>query len=38
LKRPVFSGSLAKELFGLSLLKGLEKMDFSAVYEAIKEG
>jgi len=38
LKRPVFSGSLAKEVFGLSLLKGLEKMDFSAVYQTIKEG
>jgi 3-hydroxyisobutyrate dehydrogenase len=38
LKRPVFSGSLAKEVFGLSLLKGLEKMDFSAVYEVLKEG
>lgn len=37
LKRPLFTGTIAKELYGLSLLKGMEELDFSAVYKALQK-
>ena len=32
LKRPLFVGSIAKELFGMTFARNLDTMDFSAVY------
>ncbi len=37
MKRPLFTGSIAKELFGLTFGRGLETMDFSAIYTILKE-
>src|SRR2546425_10561793 len=37
LRRPLFSGSTAKELFGMSFLKGLGDQDLSAVYRVLEE-
>jgi len=36
LKRPLFTGSMAKEIFGLVSAKGMEQMDFSVVYKILK--
>ena len=36
LKRPLFTGSTAKEIFALAAAKNLEKMDFSVVYKVLK--
>ena len=36
LRRPLFSGSTAKELFGMSFLKGLGDQDLSAVYRVLE--
>jgi 3-hydroxyisobutyrate dehydrogenase len=37
LKRPLFTGSIAKELFGMTYSKDLDHLDFSAVYMIFKE-
>ncbi len=37
LKRPVFTGSIAKELYGLAMAHGMEDQDFSAVYKLLKK-
>jgi 3-hydroxyisobutyrate dehydrogenase len=36
LKRPLFTGTVAKELFGLTFKDGKEGLDFSALYEVLK--
>lgn len=36
MKRPLFTGSLAKEIFGMTLSEGIEAEDFSAVYRIFK--
>ncbi len=36
LKRPLFTGAVAKELFGMTFGRGMADQDFSAVYEVIK--
>lgn len=36
LKRPLFTGSIAKELFGLTFKENMEALDFSAVYRILK--
>jgi 3-hydroxyisobutyrate dehydrogenase len=35
LKRPLFMGGLARELFGLARSKGLGELDFSAIFKAV---
>jgi 3-hydroxyisobutyrate dehydrogenase len=37
LKRPCFTGSIVKELFGMTFPKSLDGLDFSAVYKVMKE-
>ena len=37
LKMPLFTGSIAKELFGMTMARGMEGLDFSAVYKVMKE-
>lgn len=37
MKSPVFTASVIKELYGLAAMRGMEGLDFSAVYKAIKE-
>ncbi len=37
LKRPLFTGSVAKELFGMTFAKNLDHLDFSGVYKMMKE-
>lgn len=37
LKRPLFTGSVAKELFGMTFSRDLDHLDFSAVYRIMKE-
>ncbi len=37
LKRPLFTGSVAKELFGLAMAHGMENQDFSVVYKLLKK-
>lgn len=36
LKRPLFTGSTAKELFGMAFSKGMETLDFSVIYKIMK--
>jgi len=36
LRRPLFTGSVVKELFGLTFTKNMEALDFSAVYKVLK--
>jgi len=36
LKRPLFTGSTAKELFGMAFSKGMDTMDFSVIYKIMK--
>ncbi|NJD55993.1 MAG: NAD(P)-dependent oxidoreductase [Nitrospirae bacterium] len=36
LKRPLFTGSVVKELFGMTFSRDIEDQDFSAVYEVMK--
>jgi 3-hydroxyisobutyrate dehydrogenase len=36
LKRPLFTGSTAKELFGMAFSKGMDTMDFSVIYRIMK--
>jgi len=36
LKRPLFTGSAAKELFGMTFSKGIDTLDFSAIYKIMK--
>jgi 3-hydroxyisobutyrate dehydrogenase len=37
MRRPLFTGSAVKELFAMTFPKGLDAMDISAVYRALKE-
>ncbi len=37
LKRPLFTGSIAKELFGMTFAKGIDGLDFSGIYTILKE-
>ena len=37
LKRPLFTGSIVKELFGMTLFKEIDHLDFSGVYKVLKE-
>ncbi|MFO7968194.1 MAG: NAD(P)-dependent oxidoreductase [Archaeoglobaceae archaeon] len=37
MKMPLFTGTIAKELFGITLSKEMEDSDFSAVYKALKK-
>jgi 3-hydroxyisobutyrate dehydrogenase len=37
LKRPLFTGSVVKELFGLTFSKKMDDLDFSAIYRVMKE-
>ncbi len=37
MKMPLFTGTIAKELYGITLSKQMEDMDFSAVYKALKK-
>lgn len=37
LKRPLFTGSAAKELFGMTFSRNLDGLDFSAIYKIMKE-
>lgn len=37
LRRPLFTGSMAKELFGMTFPRSLEGLDFSAVYTVFRE-
>ena len=37
LKRPLFTGSVTKELFGMTLSKGLDSLDFCAIYRILKD-
>jgi len=37
MKRPLFTGSITKELFGLTFTKGLDALDFSGIYRILKE-
>jgi len=36
LKRPLFTGSTAKELFGMTFSKGMDTLDFSGIYKIMK--
>jgi 3-hydroxyisobutyrate dehydrogenase len=36
LRRPLFTGSIVKELFGLTFKENMETLDFSAVYKVLK--
>jgi 3-hydroxyisobutyrate dehydrogenase len=36
LGRPLFTGSVVKELFGMTFKDGKEKLDFSGIYEVLK--
>lgn len=37
LKRPLFTGSIIKELFGMTFARNLDSLDFSALYKIMKE-
>jgi 3-hydroxyisobutyrate dehydrogenase len=37
LKRPLFTGSITKELFGMTFRKDLDTADFSGIYRILKE-
>ncbi len=37
MKMPLFTGTIAKELFGITMSKEMEELDFSAVYKALKK-
>lgn len=37
LKRPLFTGSVAKELYGMTFRDGLDAMDFSGIYSVLKK-
>jgi 3-hydroxyisobutyrate dehydrogenase len=37
MKRPLFTGSITKELFGMALAKHLDTLDFSVIYKIMKE-
>lgn len=37
LKRPLFTGSLVKELFGMTFSEGIEDLDFSGIYKVFKK-
>lgn len=37
MKMPLFTGTIAKELYGITMAKQMEDLDFSAVYKALKK-
>ncbi|MCD1295872.1 NAD(P)-dependent oxidoreductase [Methanocella sp. CWC-04] len=37
MKRPLFTGSMIKELYGMTYSKDLDRLDFSAVYKVMKD-
>ncbi len=37
MKRPLFTGSLAKEIFGMTFAKKIDSLDLSGVYQIMKE-
>lgn len=37
LKRPLFTGSIVKELYGMTFSRDEEELDFSALYRILKE-
>ena len=37
LKRPLFTGSIVKEIFGLTRSRGTDHLDFSAVYQVFRD-
>ncbi len=37
LKKPLFTGSLVKELFGMTFSEGIEDLDFSGIYKVFKK-
>ena len=37
LKKPLFTGSIVKELYGMTFAKHIEDLDFSAIYKVMKE-
>lgn len=37
LRRPLFTGSIIKELYGIALAKGMEDDDFSGIYKILKD-
>ena len=37
LKSPAFTASVTKELFAMTLLRGMEDLDFSAIYRVLKD-
>ena len=37
LRRPLFTGSAVKELFGMTLSKDIDHLDFSGIYKVLKE-
>jgi 3-hydroxyisobutyrate dehydrogenase len=37
LKRPLFTGSIAKEIFGMTFGRKMENLDFSAIYSLVRE-
>ncbi|MGA9097639.1 MAG: NAD(P)-dependent oxidoreductase [Methanotrichaceae archaeon] len=37
LKRPLFTAAIIKELYGMTYSKGMESLDFSAIYKLLKE-
>lgn len=37
LKRPLFTGSIVKELYGMTFSKGIENLDMAAIYKLLKE-
>jgi 3-hydroxyisobutyrate dehydrogenase len=37
LKKPLFTGSIAKELYGMTFAKEIDHLDFSAIYKVLRE-
>jgi 3-hydroxyisobutyrate dehydrogenase len=35
--RPLFTGAVVKELYGMTFSKDMDKLDFSALYKLLKE-
>jgi 3-hydroxyisobutyrate dehydrogenase len=37
MRRPLLTGSITKEIFGMAFTKGIENLDFSAIYRVFRE-
>ncbi len=37
MQRPLLTGSITKEIFGMAFTKGIENLDFSAIYKVLRE-